>query len=351
MRIAHLIWSLGIGGAQTMLADIVNIQVQKGHEVGIFVLDSLISNTIINKLDSRVKVFYMGRRRDHKNIMPFIRLNLELWRYKPDIIHSHAGKLINALLTNVPKVATIHNTNLNINNYKKYQKLYAISLAVNDDWINRGGKNTIIIENGIPINLIKQKNVWHITDDIHIVQVSRIFFQQKRQDLIVQALAKIKEMYNNHKIRRKCILHFVGSGVDFDRLRRLVKDLGVEDFVVFEGQKDRSWIYEHLCDFDLFVQASDFEGFGLTVAEACAAKLPVLVSDIQGPLEIIDGGKLGLTFKKGDADDLALQMSKFINGEYDYTLIEKAYKRITQKYSIEETVQKYIDEYHKVINK
>lgn len=55
-------------------------------------------------------------------------------------------------------------------------------------------------------------------------------------------------------------------------------------------KKNQEWIYHNLCNFDLFIQPSRFEGFGLTVAEAIAAKVTVLVSNIQGPMEIIDDG-------------------------------------------------------------
>ena len=77
----------------------------------------------------------------------------------------------------------------------------------------------------------------------------------------------------------------------------MVQNLHLENEVVFEGLKDQSWVYQNLCNYDLFIQPSRYEGFGLTVAEAIAAKVPVLVSNIEGPLEIIDGGRLGMSFE------------------------------------------------------
>lgn len=351
MRIAHLTWSMGIGGIQTMLTGIVNEQVKAGHEVGIFVIDTYVSETIMNKLDSRVKVFYMGRVRGTKPVWPFIKLNWQLWKYKPDIIHSHAGKLAKVVFTSTPMVATVHNMKTKPANYRKYKRKFAISEAVKKDWIRKGCDELIVIENGIPCNEIKYKQEYNNNDTINIVQVSRIFFSPKRQDLVVFALAKLRECIQKDTTlyRKQCIVHFVGDGNDMPKLKAIVDEQKMQDYVVFEGFRDRDWVYEHLCDFDLFLQPSDYEGFGLTVAEACAAKLPVLVSDVDGPLEVIDNGNLGMVFKHGDANDLCSQLIRFIKGGYDKSLIEKAYQNTTQKYDVRRTAHRYLDEYKKIV--
>lgn len=146
------------------------------------------------------------------------------------------------------------------------------------------------------------------------------------------------------------MMHFVGDGPDMDKLKEMVSKLSLEDNVVFEGFKDRSWVFDHLCDYDLFLQPSDYEGFGLTVAEACAAKLPVLVSDIDGPLEIINGGKLGMVFRHSDANGLADKLFQFIRDGYDTSIVEKAYQNTLERYGIAKMTQRYIEEYEKVIN-
>ena len=108
-------------------------------------------------------------------------------------------------------------------------------------------------------------------------------------------------------------------------------------------------MYENLCNYDLFIQPSRYEGFGLTVAEAIAAKLPVLVSNIDGPLEIINGGKLGLTFENEDVTDCADKIQKFIEQGRNSKQVEEAYQYVCENYDVSVTAQKYLEVYKSVL--
>ena len=105
MRIAHVTWAMDMGGKQTLLTGIANEQVKMGHEVGLFILDNRIDETIMNKLAQQINVFCFGRAKGTRSVMPFVKLNWQLWRFRPDIIHSHAGKLSKAIFGSVPIVS------------------------------------------------------------------------------------------------------------------------------------------------------------------------------------------------------------------------------------------------------
>ena len=89
-----------------------------------------------------------------------------------------------------------------------------------------------------------------------------------------------------------------------------------------------------------------YEGFGLTVAEAMAAKLPVLVSDEGGPYEIMGKGKYGYAFKMEDVDDCAKQI-EYIYKNYASALqkMEAAYQHVVENYSVARMVQEYLLQY------
>lgn len=107
-------------------------------------------------------------------------------------------------------------------------------------------------------------------------------------------------------------------------------------------------IYSYLCDYDLFIQPSLSEGFGLTIAEAMAARLPVITSDQAGSLEVLDGGRLGLSFKTGDAKGLADKMHDFYKGIISVD-VDKGLSYVYANFDIKVTAQRYVEEYKKIL--
>ena len=133
-------------------------------------------------------------------------------------------------------------------------------------------------------------------------------------------------------------------------LKELVSSYSLNNEVHFLGFKPREYVYENLCQYDLYVQPSVFEGFGLTLAEAIAAKVPVITSDLEGPVEVIAGGKYGITFKCGDANDLANKIIQFYNNEIAVDT-EAAQKFAFENFNIKATAQKYLDEYLSLLHR
>lgn len=105
-------------------------------------------------------------------------------------------------------------------------------------------------------------------------------------------------------------------------------------------------IYASLSSYDLFIQSSRNEGFGLTIVEAMAAKVPVLVSNIPGPMEVIDGGRLGLSFENENVSDCAEKIKQFILNGRNNEQIEAAYEYVKNNYDVSVTARKYLDIYN-----
>ncbi len=86
-------------------------------------------------------------------------------------------------------------------------------------------------------------------------------------------------------------------------LRELAEGLDVAEGVHFLGR--RSDVPRLLAAMDVFVHPSRREPFGLAVAEACAAGLPVAAYAEGGTNELVQNGVTGLLAAPGDVDALA----------------------------------------------
>ena len=60
---------------------------------------------------------------------------------------------------------------------------------------------------------------------------------------------------------------------------------------------------------DVFVFPSNLETFGIVLIEAMACGLPIITSNAEGCVDVIDRGKFGLIFKKNNVKDLVSKMN------------------------------------------
>jgi len=95
----------------------------------------------------------------------------------------------------------------------------------------------------------------------------------------------------------------VGEGPARPRLEALAREEEIESLTTFMGE--RRDVADLMEAFDLFVQPSLWEGFGVTLLEAMAASLPIVASRVGGIPEIVRDGETGCLVPAGDAAALA----------------------------------------------
>ncbi|MBN1599805.1 MAG: glycosyltransferase family 4 protein [Bacteroidales bacterium] len=343
-KIVHIVWSFNFGGIQTMVADLMNEQV-KSNIVHFIIINDNIAESLEQKLSSDIKVYKLNRRIGSLGIFKIIRLNLILYSVKADVIHCHIDNQVNALFF-IPKrkiYLTIHDVNRPIKNLKRYGRLFSISKSVYDDVLKRAGLESVIVYNGLRLKEIAVKKNYS-TQQLKIIQISRLIHKKKGQDILLRAI--------HYLVNRKKFTQFkvsiVGEGESEEYLKKLMHQLEIADYVNFDGYRDRNYIYQNLKNYDLLVQPSRYEGFGITVIEAMAAGVPVLISDIDGPLEITQYGKLGYLFKSEDYIQFAEQIVNVWN-DINSGIIKKKIKEAKifadKTFSIQATSENYLKNY------
>jgi glycosyltransferase involved in cell wall biosynthesis len=132
-------------------------------------------------------------------------------------------------------------------------------------------------------------------------------------------------------------LSIVGSGPLEWRLKREAQALGIADRVFFEGWQNNTLPYYKSAD--VFMLASSFEGYGMTVIEAAACKTPIVATHVGIVREIIPQKFERFISEIGDEKNLTSSLAELLEGreirqEYGKMLCEsvKRYARTKEEY-------------------
>ena len=109
----------------------------------------------------------------------------------------------------------------------------------------------------------------------------------KNIDIIIEALSDYKKANQNF------IFYIVGSGPEETKLKKLVNDLDLENFVTFTGQLQKDDLNYYLQKSNIYIQASSYEGLPHVILEAMSHNLSIISTPIGGTNEVIQDGKNG----------------------------------------------------------
>lgn len=368
MKITHIFWNLRFGGIETMLINLANAQIKEKAQVSIIIINKFCEETLIQSLDKRISIYILGRTDGSIDFRFIIKLNRLLKQIQPDVIHLHRSDIASILNPQfLPKTCvTLHAlpkgeikpqnilkllwnkilrkpkpySNMTYINHIPY--IFSISRSVKEELEKQYNIESSVIYNGIETKQFRTKESDIHNTPLRIVMVSRLEHDKKGQDLLIKAASQLQG---------KVTVDFIGTGSSLEYLKQLVHQLHCEESVKFLGKQDQRYISSHLADYDLFVQPSRWEGFGLTVAEALAAQIPVLASEGQGPAEVICGNKYGWIFENGNVEDLIHKIEYILN--YYHEAIDKAKlgkEYVYQNFDIHSTANTYLNAYKSIIN-
>src|SRR3989338_2178703 len=172
----------------------------------------------------------------------------------------------------------------------------------------------------------------------------------KGHAFFLQAIARVIRIYPKVKVL------VVGDAPNdkpeyLEKLKRLVKQLGIEKFVEFTGaQYDMPKIMSGL---DLLVLPSTGrEAFGRVIIEAGASGVSVIATRIGGAIEIIEDGHTGVLVRPGDILELVNSIIRVLKDrELSKGLATEARRKIEREYSLEKMTESTIKVYDEAYRK
>lgn len=153
------------------------------------------------------------------------------------------------------------------------------------------------------------------------------------------------------KEKRDIVLIMGGRGFLEEKLKRLVKDLGLEDYIKFAGliEEDKLPLYYQATD--LFILPSRcLEGFGLVTLEALSCGAPVLGTPVGGTKEILGRLDKELLFKDTEAKSMAEKILLYSTSKDLLILSKRCRDFVVSNYSWDRVATEYERVYSELIN-
>ena len=157
------------------------------------------------------------------------------------------------------------------------------------------------------------------SSDIVILFVS-MNFEIKGLDYVIAALGKAKTSYTSQNLK----LLVVGNG-SYKKYSTLAQKAGIKDNVIFAGVQKENLEKIYLAS-DIFMMLSKFDTFGMTVLEAMAASLPVIISSNVGAKDLVREGENGFVIEDTNNDDMICEKIGFmLDSKTRITMAKEAY--------------------------
>lgn len=158
-----------------------------------------------------------------------------------------------------------------------------------------------------------------------IVTVGGMNHRKGIEELIAAFEIVGKELQRAH-------LYLVGDGPERELFERQARRSRWSDRIHFEGFQTVPQAY--MLSADVFVLASRRESFGLVLIEARQAGCAIVVTNVDGVAEALDGGRAGLLVPPRDVRALAVALARMLRNEDERRAWQSRAKQGIENYAV-----------------
>lgn len=360
MKILLLVTSLGVGGAERLVAGLADRFAATGHEV---VLVRLHGEAELGPSDLRVRLVNLRMRRSPLGVAAAMwRLRQLIREFRPDVVNSHLvhanilARLLRLVAPMPRLVSSAHTTNeegrLRMMAYRLTDRLADISTNVSAEAVEAFEKQgalrperMVTIHNGIDTErfIFDETARRQVREELGVdestpllLAVGRLW-EPKDYPNLLHAFSRLSPA----PVAPRLLI--VGDGPLQGELGGLAKALNIDDRVSLCGVRHDVPALMSACD--LFVLSSAWEGFGLVVAEAMACRRVAVATDCGGVREVV--GEAGYLVLPRDCDALAVGLGRALSLSDDERarLGRRARDRVVTRFPLEGTAARYLAVY------
>lgn len=349
IKVAHIVSSLNIGGAERFVIDLCEVQKNEGMQPYMISLGKPSEDLEHVCQQLKIQVFSFNNSLSLKLLKVLSKLR------RCDVVHihsQHALKFIYRILPvlNTKCIYTRHGAAPLAAEYwlkmhkKSARYVDAITFVSQEGFENfqktHGWKNipSSVIDNGVLIKPIEKAKPDHSI--LRIGSVGRMI-PLKSQITLLQAASLLPL-----KVQENLEIHYFGDGECLPILQAYDEQQHWPVKVFFHGMvNDRDKIYS---SFDVLAVTSETEGLSMVIIEAMANRIPVVATNVGGNPKLVIEGETGHLFDYSDDQKLASLISGFAQDTQTInTLGNGAFSYIKDNFSLETSAKKYAELYEK----
>jgi len=362
-----------VGGSGVVATELGKMLAEKGHEI------HFISSSIPFRLNKIYhNIYYHQVEVNQYSLFQYPPYDIALAskmaevanREKLDLLHVHYAipHAVCAILAKQMShrdfkiVTTLHGTDITVLGYdpsltdaikfgiEKSDVVTAVSKALVDqtyDLINPD-KTIETVYNFIDDRVYKKMDALALKSDFEIREEEKViihvsnFRPVKRVKDVVKSFAKIASA-----MPAKLLL--VGDGPEMTIVCKLVRDLGLEDQVIFLGKQES--LEELYSISDLMLLLSEKESFGLVALEAMACGVPCIGTNVGGVPEVINHGVNGFICEVGDIEDISSRALAVLNdAELHQQFSKQSIYTAKTTFKADKIVEQYEQIYFNLLN-
>jgi len=271
-------------------------------------------------------------------------------------IHGMRDEILNSPLKSSKKIVWIHNdlsqvkdyTNEEIRKFLGFDKVMVISEKIEQLFLSLAKNETekqkvVRIYNPLDTDEILKKSEKPVINynfeekTPTFISVGTVF-PQKGFDRLLKVHKKLLDEGFKHKVL------IVGDGYDFENIKKLKTELGLDETATMLGFTDNP--YPYFKNADYFILSSRYEGFPTVLFEAITLKKKIIATDVSGVNEMLNNGELGLIIENSE-EGIYFGMKKALSKPEFFSEYSQKLKHYKMPFDLENSVS----EIRQILNK
>jgi glycosyltransferase involved in cell wall biosynthesis len=346
-RIAHVVTSLNIGGAERLVIDLAGLQRRDGFSVTILNLSDETDALCDEARSAGIEVVAAQRAAPLARRLTTIAASMR--SLSPAVLHIHSPWCLRASAPFLPffhgpVVYTRHGAHAYdswtwrlLHAWAHHFIDHATFVSQESMEVHRRayGRTSVpfhVLEFGVDTSVLERARP---SGRLRIGNVGRLV-EVKGQRFLLDAFARLSDLPDLE-------LHFFGDGPDRAVLEQRAASLPAGKVLFHGAVMDRNAIYDSI---DVLAVASRMEGLSLVIMEAMARAIPVVATDVGGNSSLVSNERTGLLVPYADQAAMSVALRRLVSEAGFAARLGAAGRRHVQsRYSLESAHRKLLELY------